>query len=332
MEEPFQKRAVVFGSFVFLGSLIKLTQHGARDLRYSFLAPIVVISEAKLVVSIVLYSFNDGPLGHVPEKLRKARKVVLRYSAVAGLFCLYDVLSFVNLAHLDPQTYLVFLQLRTVMTGVVWEIAFKKALTWTQRGGLALICLGCIAKQTGGGFNMEAAGKVSMTEYCLLAVQIAANCLAGVANEVLLKQKSGVPLNLQNILQYSWVIVWCLLVGILCPMEGVHLNPFDLQEWSKMLDVKMLPNIVILTVLGLITSVMLKILNSVWKAVATAVELFFTSYASALVFGYAVHFSDVVALCIAAAGVCCYSLGGAKAKVVTAPQPQLSQDDSKDVV
>merc|ERR1712072_1139058 len=75
----------------------------------------------------------------------------------------------------------------------------------------------------------------------------------------------------------------------------------------------MLPNIVILTFLGLVTSVMLKVLNSVWKAVATAVELFITSYASALVFGYAVHFSDLVALCIAAAGVSLYALGARSA-------------------
>merc|ERR1711865_539813 len=93
----------------------------------------------------------------------------------------------------------------------------------------------------------------------------------------------------------------------------------DMQEWSKMLDPKMLPNIVILTLLGLVTSVMLKLLNSVWKAVATSVELFLTAYASALVFGYVVQFSDVLSLCVAAAGVGLYALSGAKPADSAAP-------------
>merc|ERR1712008_273884 len=234
---------------------------------------IVVISEAKLACSIVLYAIYDGDLAQLPERLRKSRTVVMRYSAVAGLFCVYDTLSFVILGRLDPQTYLVFLQLRTVLTGVVWEIAFNKPLSWKQRLGLLMICLGCIAKQTKGGFSMGGAASMTLFDYMLLAVQVTSNCLAGVANEVLLKQKGGVTLNLQNAVQYTWTIIWCLVVGAICPIEGIHLNPFDLHEWGKMLDVRMLPNIVILTVLGLITSVMLKLLNSVWKAVATSVEL-----------------------------------------------------------
>jgi len=331
-EEPFLKRAVVFCTFVLLGSLIKLTQHGARNLQYSFLAPVVIISVAKAACSLVLYSVNDGPLSDIPKRLQTAGTVVLRYSAVAALFCLYDVLSFVNLARLDPQTYLVFLQLRTVCTGVVWEIAFKKALTWAQRGGLLLICCGCIAKQAGAGLSSEAARNISTSEYALLGVQVTANCLAGVANEVLLKQKGSVPLNLQNIVQYSWTIVWCMLVGVLCPTEGVHLNPFDMAAWRPMLDPVMLPNIVILTVLGLTTSVMLKILNSVWKAVATSVELFFTSFASALVFGYAVTFGDGVSLCIAAAGVSLYALGGEKAAPTVAPPSDVAPTASQSKV
>lgn len=300
-------RRLVFVTFVSLGSLIKLTQHGARALHYNFLCPIIVISTAKLACSLVLYALFDGPLIRIPRRLWAARGVVLRYSLVAALFCAYDVLSFVNLSIFDPQTYLVFLQLRTVITGVVWEVAFAKPLSWMQRAALMLICFACTAKQTGGGFKWDVASSVSLGAYGLLTVQVAANCLAGVANELLLKSKSGVPLNLQNAVQYTWTILWCFLTGLLCPIEGVQLHPFDLQEWGKMMDPRMLPNIVILTVLGLVTSVLLKMLDSVWKAIATAVELFLTSYSSALVFGYPVHVSDFMALCVAVMGVGLYA-------------------------
>jgi len=299
---------------VSLGTLIKLTQHKARELQYNFLCPIIVISLAKLVCSLMLYARLDGPLSELPRVLSPIRGVILRYSAVSALYCLYDVLSFVNLGIFDPQTYLVFLQLRTVLTGAVWEVAFAKPLGCLQRVALVLLCLACIAKQTGGGVNWHAASKVPLVSYALLALQVASNCLAGVANELLLKSKGGAPLNLQNAVQYSWTVCWCLLAGLVCPLHGVRLNPLDSQEWAKMVDPRMLPNILVLTVLGLVTSVLLKLLDSVWKAIATAIELFLTSYASALVFGYAVRPGDLASLCVGALGVGLYAWPGAQAR------------------
>lgn len=307
------KRRLVFGVFVFLGTLIKLTQHKARELQYNFLCPIIVVSLAKLLCSLLLYAHFDGPLSGLPRTLASLGVLIWRYSVVAGLYCLYDVLSFVNLGIFDPQTFLVFLQLRTVLTAAVWEVAFAKPLSWLQRGALVLICLSCVAKQLRGGLAWGAASSVSPTSYSLLALQVACNCLAGVANEVLLKSKGGAPLNVQNLLQYSWTICWCLLVGLLCPLQGVRLDPLDLREWAKMADPRMLPSIAVLTVLGLVTSLLLKLLDSVWKAIATAAELFLTSYASALLFGYPVRSTDLLALCVGASGVGLYAWAGARA-------------------
>jgi len=323
-----QIKALVVGAFISLGSLIKLTQHGARALKYNFLCPIIVISLAKLVSSAVLYRLYDGPLDTIPSWIRLEPGVALRYGVVAALFCLYDVLSFVNLAHFDPQTYLVFLQMRTVLTGMVWEVAFGKSLAWAQRGGLALICAGCVMKQIGAGFDVESLSQVSLFDYAILALQITSNCLAGVANELLLKRKGGAPLNLQNMIQYSWTVLWCLCVGAICPLDGVHLNPFNFEEWAKMGDSRMLPNIVILTVLGLVTSVLLKLMDSVWKAIATAVELFLTSYASALVFGYPVSLRNLLALCVAACGIGFYTTSGKAAPNKQLPTRQtLAKDE-----
>jgi len=312
------KRAVVLATWISLGVVIKLSQHHARHLRYNLLCPIIVVSVAKLACSLALYRLHDGPLATIPARLREAPGVVLRYSVVSGLFCLYDVLCFANLRHFDPQSFLVFMQLRTVVTGLVWEVAFDRPLAWAQRCGLVLICAGCAAKQTGGSIDLQAVARASPAAYASLAVQIMANVCAGVFNELLLKGKGGVPLNLQNMVQYSWTVAWCVAVGTLCPLEGIHLNLLDLDEWAKMLDPHMLPNIVVLTVLGLVTSVLLKLLDSVWKAIATAVELFLTSYASSLLFGYPVRAGDLVALCIAASGIGLYS----QARPAVAPPPQ----------
>lgn len=300
-------RVLLVCVFNGLGSLTKVFQHGARALQYNVLCPIVVISLAKLACSLALYRLYDGPLVGFFGQLRHFWVLVLRYGVVAGLFCLYDVLSFVNLKTFDPQTYSVFLQLRTVLIGVVWEAAFGKRLGGMQRLGLVLIFSGCVAKQMGDGFNLEAAARVPPAQYFLLAVQIVSNVLAAVTNELLLKDKGGAPLNLQNAAQYTWTLFWCMLVGCLCPLEGVHINPLNFEMWAQMADPRMLPNIVAFSVLGLVTSVLLKLMDSIWKAIATSAELFLTAYASAYVFGYPVRHSDLAALCVAAGGVWLYA-------------------------
>jgi len=43
----------------------------------------------------------------------------------AFLYCLYNNLAFVNLATFDPTTYYLLLQLRVVVTGILFQIIFK---------------------------------------------------------------------------------------------------------------------------------------------------------------------------------------------------------------
>merc|ERR1719362_841034 len=126
------------------------------------------------------------------------------------------------------------LQMRTVLTAATWEVAFGKKLRWAQRGGLGLITCGCMAKQMSKGFYLGVASQVSGWSCGLLVMQIVSNVLAGVANELLLKQKGNVPLNLQNSIQYTWTLILSIATGLLCPLEGVRLNVLNLDQWSQM--------------------------------------------------------------------------------------------------
>lgn len=297
-------RVSVFVAFVGLGVVIKLTQHGARTLSYNPLCPMVVVSVGKLCCSLALYLRHDGSLEKLAGQLRASGIMVRNYLVVAALYCLYDVLSFVSLGYFDPQTYTVLLQLRIVTTAMIWELAFGRTNCWSKRFGLVLIAAGCAAKQAGNSGSIATTpGSTSSLRYVFIAVQVLSNSLASVANEVLLKKSGDLPLNAQNMVQYSWTIAWCLLVGVLAPVERLRLNPLDLNEWAPMLDVRMVPNIVVLVVLGLVTSNFLKMWDSVWKSIATAIELFLTALLSAGIFGYHILATDVLALCILIAGI-----------------------------
>lgn len=311
-----QKHAV-FAAFVGLGVLKALTQHSAKGVQsatgvaYNPLCPVVVVSLAKLGCSLAMYRLWDGTFSCFLQTLCEERAMVLRYSTVSGLFTAYDVLSFVNLGLFDPQTYLVLLQLRTVLTGAVWEVAFGRKLRGSQLWALALLSAACMGKQLGAGVDLEAATSRPGYAYVLLALQIVANCCAGVANEVLLKDTSAsrglvVSLNLQNAVQYAWTVLWCLAVGFALPLGFDWLPPFDLAQWATVLDPHMWPSVVVLAALGLVTAVFLKVFDSVAKCVSTALELFLVSFAAAAVFGYPVRWRDFVALCLMVFGVVLY--------------------------
>jgi UDP-sugar transporter A1/2/3 len=295
-------RLVVFVVFIFLGVLIKLTQHWAKDIKFNPLCPMVVVSSGKLLLSLALYLINDGGIGQLVSQFRGAGKMIRNYSVVAGTYCMYDVLSFVNAALFDPQTFLVLLQFRVVTTAVVWEILFSKRNSWPKRFGLLLITIGCATKHAGGGSFHSTKSESSWRNWFML-LQIVANSFAGVANEMLLKQSGSLPLNAQNMVQYSWTIVWLFFAGFLAPVEGLRFDPLDFDNWEPMLDIRLWPSIAVLTVLGLVTALFLKLWDSNWKSVATSMELFFTGFASALVFGYPIRFTDLIALAIMIAGI-----------------------------
>ena len=55
------------------------------------------------------------------------------YMVPAILYCLYNNLAFVNLAAFDPTTYFMLLQLRVVVTGIVFQVwlrASKEGCSW----------------------------------------------------------------------------------------------------------------------------------------------------------------------------------------------------------
>lgn len=51
--------------------------------------------------------------------------VMLKYFVPAFLYCLYNNLAFVNLSAFDPTTYYLMLQLRVVVTGVLFQVFYE---------------------------------------------------------------------------------------------------------------------------------------------------------------------------------------------------------------
>ena len=51
--------------------------------------------------------------------------ILAYYMIPAFLYCLYNNLSFTNLAFFDPTTYFMFMQIRLLMTGVIYQVGLR---------------------------------------------------------------------------------------------------------------------------------------------------------------------------------------------------------------
>ena len=66
--------------------------------------------------------FSSGGLFALLESVSKHKKVLGLYLVPAFLYCLYNNLSFVNLSVFDPTTYFMFMQIRLLMTGIIYQV------------------------------------------------------------------------------------------------------------------------------------------------------------------------------------------------------------------
>ncbi len=86
-----------------------------------------------VVAMLPLFSFSHS-VSVLTNEISKSRWMMPYYMVPAFLYCLYNNLSFTNLAIFDPTSYFMFLQLRLLMTGVIYQVLVQSTPgLWFQR-------------------------------------------------------------------------------------------------------------------------------------------------------------------------------------------------------
>jgi solute carrier family 35 (UDP-sugar transporter), member A1/2/3 len=265
----------------------------------------------------------------------KGAKVLALYLVPAFLYCLYNNLAFHNLSSFDPTTYFLLLQLRVVITGILFQIIFKKYLSRKQWFSLILLTLGCMVKQIDFG---DATPELQTNEAkvpknnhgfdlsinaVFILIQTICSCLAGVYNESLLKdQGKDINIYIQNVFMVCTNLsfpssthkpsLFQYLDSILCNtllllLTGNVKSAFASENLSEMFR----PGVVIIAInsccIGIVTSFFLKYMNSILKTFASALELVFTAVLCWLLFSIPIYFNTILAITIVSLAVYLYS-------------------------
>ncbi|XP_050428788.1 UDP-galactose transporter senju isoform X2 [Adelges cooleyi] len=288
-----------------IGLLVKIsqvTETGLYD--YNVISVVLLTELCKLLISLLLFC-KDNPIRSIIDKTKENSTLLFLYMIPAFLYCFYNNLAFINLSIFDPTTYFILLQLRVLLTGIVYQCLFQKKLSNIQWLSLVLLTIGCILKELKVDDNVKKHSYGLVTGMVLMATQIFCSCLAGVYNEYLLKNDRGSKVNVyvQNMFMYADSIVCNLILWLTMSQH---------TQTAKSLDSSSINFWAILIVLnsaayGIVTSLLLHSLNSIMKVFATAVELVLIALLSWIILSYPITWQTAVGVCIVSFSVVIYA-------------------------
>jgi len=299
------------GMFVAQGMLVTASRHGSSSYSYNTVTVVLLTEMMKLLFSSVVY-LKDGSIYSLLAGVYKYHKVLLLYLVPATLYCLYNNLSFLSLAYFDPTTYFMFMQIRLLLTGVIYQILFKKSLSSKQWISLGILTVGCMVHASGtssGKATDKGEGATNMVQLgmgcAFVLIQVLCSVFAGVYNEYLIKgDGADIHIMIQNVFMYlDSILCNVLLLGVKGDLIGV----FSSSSLESINNIFVIILIVNNAVLGIVTSLFLKKLNSILKAFASALELVFTALLSVPLLGIPLTLHTMVALVLISVAVVMYA-------------------------
>lgn len=323
--------------FVAHGIFVTASQTSKNEYKYDTVTLILMTEFLKLIVSCILYC-RENTFHSLLMNVIRGFNVLVLYMVPAFLYCLYNNLSFYNLAVFDPTTYYLLLQLRVVITGVLFQIIFKKYLSRKQWLSLLLLTLGCMIKQIDFGDRSESsevakneairvkntAGFDLSINAVFILIQTVCSCLAGVYNEYLLKNKGeGINIYIQNVFMYIDSIICNALILL---VQGNILVAFKTENLIEIFQPGVLVIMVNSCAIGITTSFFLKYLNSILKTFASALELVFTAILCRILFSIPIHINTILSIAVVSVAIYLYS----QSPVVNLGKSATAQKDFED--
>ncbi|KAH9426880.1 hypothetical protein DERP_002981 [Dermatophagoides pteronyssinus] len=301
--------------FVNQGILVKASQNNGTNNKYDYNIVSVVIGTEfiKLITCIVLY-FKDKPsIWQLFDEIRSGFRIGLLYLIPAFLYCLYNNLAFINLANYDPTTYFILLQLRTVITGMLFQILFKKKLTLIQWFSLCLLTMACMIKELGHSIKSSSSDSFNIfstlmsKNLLLMLIQLFCSCFAGVYNEFLIKNDgNAVHILVQNIFMYT--------DSILCNLAILLVTSNPLSNNSAIFDFSILfkPYVFIImlngAIAGIVTSFFLKHLNSILKTFAATLEILLSAILCSFLFATIIDLYTIISIWLVFVAIYIYAM------------------------
>ncbi|XP_071834505.1 UDP-galactose transporter senju-like [Apostichopus japonicus] len=291
-------------------AILTTASQDGKKYKFDATSAVLLAEILKLATACALFIFWDkNSFRNLLYEVSSHKKVMALYSIPAFLYSLSNNLSFINLSLHDPTTFIIMMQLRIVLTGVIYQILFQKKLSWLQWISLIVLTCGCIIKHLD--FSAEEDTITSIYNFpftiglVFLLLQSCMALFAGIYTEYLLKgKKEDVNIWIQNIYMYVHSIFWNFVFAV------VAANFLDDHFWKteeSIFQPKVLAIVFNYLCFGIVTSIFLKMLNSIVKSFAIAIEMVLMPVLGHFLFGVPVSVSTVLSIVLVIIAVQIYS-------------------------
>lgn len=264
----------------------------------------VVVECTKLTVSVVLKYREDGEFLLKTVFWGRNRRRVWRnglpYAVPSLLYAVYNNMTFFNLGRFDPGTYQVFMQTRILFTGVLFTLFLHQALTYRKWGALFLLSIGVATKF----FSLSTMQLNTSVVYMLF--QALLSSLAGVYNEYAFKKDPTLSIHQQNFFMYLYAVFFNVGIGLLVAPE----HYLEMEVTSSLFQPVFLLIVLLGAGTGLSAAFILKFINVIVKAFASAVEVLLTAVTAWVLLGESLSPQDVLAALIVMVAVYIYYTKG----------------------
>ena len=250
--------------------------------------------------------------------------MLMLYAPIALLYAVYNNLMLINLKSHHPTVYLILSTSKVLMVAYTWQIVFKVKISQKKEMALIAIVLGIVTKgifadQEGGEastltittssniFETVQEMKSFFLSSFLVVCQMACSVIASVYNEKLLKHKDC-DQQLQNIcLCINSIAINAIFFAAtrLMSIESDGSSISDAE--SAIFSPSMALVVLALASSGIITSLVLRYVNSLTKSVAAASETIFTYLIEILFFQYGIDCFEALSVLLVTAGAIMYA-------------------------
>jgi len=256
--------------------LVTLSQNQDGKLEYSPICSTLLSELLKIGISSALFFHTEQR-----SAMQLDVKETLQFAAPAAIYAINNNLVFVILSHVNPTTFQLLSQLKTVFTGLFMRFFLhRKLMVWQYMAIWQLTCGTatshiplCISSAGGSDSTSDALGLSLSVVSCILSAT------GGVYSEKLLKDRAKQSIHWQNIQLYGWGVLFNLLgqsardPGFLLEMD-IH-RGFNVWAYAVVVNNALS---------GLAISALLKYADNIARVYAHAAAMLVTMLASVFLF------------------------------------------------
>lgn len=223
------------------------------------------------------------------------------FAAPGFVYFANNNLLFLILRHVNPATFQLLSQLKTIFTGLLFRACLGRKLHAVQY--LALVALACGAATSQLRMD-DSAQSTSLIGAGLAVVSCFLSALGGIYSEMLLKGRPSASIHWQNIQLYTWGILFNGIGAIIHDRRSLtadagFLSAFTARAWA----------VVVCNALnGLAISAVLKYADNIARVYAHAIAMMVTMLISVPLFGQQITPQLVIAICLVGASTVQYNL------------------------